>query len=250
MLQKSQIFIKDNAAQLAREAANIFSAIAGESVTQRGHFSVAISGGSTPRDTHRMLAKEPHRSRVPWDKTHIFWVDERCVPADHPASNYGAAKEDFLDHVPIPGENIRPVRGNVPPEDGATKYQQELIDFFQQEDGEFPVFDLILLGIGMDGHTASLFPGQKALEEKTKLIMAVKGGDPDISRLTMTFPLINRARQILFLVSGKRKAAVVKAILDGGKALLPARYVQPLDGKLMWLLDRDSASELPKDTTS
>jgi 6-phosphogluconolactonase len=197
-----------------------------------------------------MLAKEPYRSQIPWDKTHIFWVDERCVPEDNPASNYGEAKKDFLDQVPIPGENIHPMPGDASPEDGAIKYQQELIDFFQQGDGEFPVFDLILLGIGMDGHTASLFPGQRALEEKTKLIVAVKGGDPDINRLTMTYPVINRARQILFLVSGKRKAAVVKAILEEGKALLPARYVHPLKGKLIWLLDRDSASELPKDITS
>lgn len=242
MIPKTQIIIKDNPTHLALEAANIFATIARESVSQREHFSVAISGGSTPRDTHKMLAEDPYVSEIPWDKTHIFWVDERCVPENNPASNYGRAKRDFLDQVPIPQKQVYPMPGNASPEDGAIKYQRKLIDFFQLGAGKFPVFDLIFLGIGTDGHTASLFPGQIALEEKTKLVVAVKGGNPDLSRLTMTYQVLNHARQIVFLVSGKKKAAVLKAIFKHGKADLPAQRVQPITGELTWLLDNEAAS--------
>ena len=160
---KSQIIIKDSPDSLAREAAEIFVAMARESVAHRDHFSVAISGGSTPRHMHKMLAEDPYLSEMPWYKTHIFWVDERCVPENDPASNYGAAKSDFIDRVPVPKVNIHPMPCRVSPEDGAIRYQRELIDFFQSGDDRFPVFDLIFLGIGTDGHTASLFPGQRAL---------------------------------------------------------------------------------------
>jgi 6-phosphogluconolactonase len=242
MIPKSQIIIKDNPTHLALAAANIFTTIARESVTQRRHFSVAISGGSTPKDMHRMLAEDPFRSDIPWDRTYIFWVDERCVPENNSASNYGAAKREFLDKVPVPEANIYPMPGKASPEDGAVKYQGELIDFFQLAAATFPVFDLIFLGIGTDGHTASLFPGHRTLEEKTKLVVAVKGGNPDVNRLTMTYPILNRARHIVLLVSGEEKAAVLGIIFENSKAQLPAQMIQPISGKLTWLLDNEAAS--------
>jgi len=196
---------------------------------------------------HRMLAEEPHSTKTPWGRTHIFWVDERCVPEKDRASNYGAAKRDFLDKVPIPAGHVHPMPLEASHEEGALIYQQKLMDFFQLEAGQFPIFDLIFLGIGKDGHTASLFPGQKALDETEKPVIAVKGGDPDVNRLTMTYPVLNRAKQIVFLVTGKGKAAVLKTIFEVAGAGLPARTVNPINGKLTWLIDRDAASMLPEE---
>ena len=241
------ITIKANAALMSEQGVELFCRAAKDSVERRGRFAVALSGGSTPRQMHRTFAKGPCRSQIFWDRTHIFWVDERCVPADDPESNYGAARKDFLDHVPIPAEQVHPMPGHGFPEDGALSYQKELVDFFLLNDGEFPIFDLIFLGIGRDGHTASLFPGQKALEERESLVLAVKGGRPDVHRLTMTFPVLNHARQLVFLVSGKEKAGVLKNIIEEKGARLPAQKVKPLNGNLIWLLDRKAGSLLSEE---
>jgi len=245
MLPKNEIIVKDNPTHLAQTAATIFSGTARTSVSEKERFVVAISGGSTPRTMHRMLAQEPYRSEIPWDKTHIFWVDDRCVPVNDRASNYGAVKKDLLERIPIPGEQIHPMPGEAPPEDGAIKYQGVLMNFFQLEEGQFPIFDLIFLGMGPDGHTASLFPGQRALNEKKRLVVAVKGGSPDVNRLTMTYPVLNRAGQIVFLVSGKGKCEILKTAFENREARLPAQKIRPINGGLIWLLDRDAASLLP-----
>jgi len=242
-----EISIKADASLLTKKGAALLSHVAKESIEKRGRFIVALSGGSTPRDMHRTLAKEPCRSQIAWDRTYIFWADERCVPADNPASNYGAAKRDFLDHVPLPADHVYPMPGLGSPIDGALRYQKELIDFFDLNDGLFPIFDLIFLGIGTDGHTASLFPGQWSLAEKERLVLTVKGGNPDVNRLTMTFPVLNHARQVVFLVSGKEKAAVLKAIIEEHGTQFPAQNIQPLNGKLIWLLDREAASLLSRE---
>jgi len=244
MTNKQTIIIESNAAGLARKGAEIFSRAAKESVEKKGRFAVAISGGSTPRSMHSMLGKEPFYSNIPWGKTDIFWADERCVPSNHPDSNFGAAKKDFLDLVPIPKEHIHPLQGGLSPKEGALWYQQKLIKFFQRKEDEFPLFDLIFLGIGTDGHTASLFPGQSALNEMKKWVVAVKGGNPDVNRLTLTFPVINRGKQIVFMISGKKKASVVKTAFKDIQSGLPAQLVQPLKGTLIWLLDREAASLL------
>jgi 6-phosphogluconolactonase len=244
MTNKQTIIIESNAAGLARKGAEIFSKAAKESVGMKGRFAVAISGGSTPRSMHSMLGEEPFYSDIPWDKTDIFWADERCVPKNHPDSNFGAANKDFLDRVPIPKGHIHPLLGSLSYEEGALWYQQKLIKFFQRKEDEFPLFDLIFLGIGTDGHTASLFPGQSTLNEMKRWVVAVKGGNPDVKRLTLTFPVINRGKQIVFMISGKKKASVVKTALKGIQSGLPAQLVQPLKGKLIWLLDREAASLL------
>jgi len=244
MTNKQTIIIESNAAGLARKGAEIFSKAAKESVGMKGRFAVAISGGSTPRSMHSMLGEEPFYSDIPWDKTDIFWADERCVPKNHTDSNFGTAKKDFLDHVPIPKGHIHPMQGSLSHEEDALWYQQKLIKFFQRKEDEFPLFDLIFLGIGTDGHTASLFPRQSALNEMKRWVVAVKGGNPDVNRLTLTFPVINRGNQIVFMISGKKKASVVKTVLSGIQSGLPAQLVKPLKGTLVWLLDREAASLL------
>jgi 6-phosphogluconolactonase len=244
MLSNAQIIIRENPTELAMAGVSIFSEAARDCLKEKQAFAVAISGGSTPRQMHRILAEEAHISEVPWDKTHIFWVDERCVPRNDPASNYGTAKKDFLDRVPIPGDHIHAMRGEMSPEDGALTYQAELVSFFQSEEGDFPVIDLIFLGVGKDGHTASLFPGDKALDEMERTVVAVKGGDPFISRLTMTYAVLNRARRIVFLLSGRDKADIVKTIFEGPELQLPAQKIRPLNGTVTWILDGKAASLL------
>ena len=244
MTNKQTTIIESGFTDLANKGAEIFSRAAIESIEKRGRFAVAISGGSTPRVMHGMLAKEPYLSDIPWEKTHIFWVDERCVPENDPASNFGLARKDFLDRVPIPQNQIHPIPVEAYSEEGAGKYQRVLIDFFHLQKGEFPVFDLIFLGIGTDGHTASLFPGKSALNEMNRWVVAVKGGNPNVNRLTLTLPVINRGKQIVFMISGKKKASVVKNALKGIQSGLPAQLVKPIKGTLIWLLDREAASLL------
>jgi 6-phosphogluconolactonase len=237
------LVIEPDPAAAAQKGAAIFSRIASQSVALRGEFAVALSGGSTPRPMHRMLCEEPYLSAIPWARTNLFWVDERCVPVNHPASNYGAATIDFLGCVPIPETQVHPMPVHLPPEEGAAAYQEELVRWFKSQAHEVPVFDLICLGIGTDGHTASLFAGQKALGEKERLVVPVRGGDPQVDRLTMTFSLINNAREIVFLVSGKEKGVTLKAIIEGPPDRFPAQMVRPLRGNLTWLMDREAASQ-------
>ncbi len=246
-LNQGGIIIRDTPLQAAAAAADLFARTARECVFDKGFFTVAVSGGSTPRPMHRMLTKEPYRGEVPWNKTDIFWVDERWVPENDPESNYGAAKQDLLDKVDIPREQIHPMFGGGSPGEKGLKYQEKIIDFFQSKEREYPIFDLIFLGIGLDGHTASLFPGQETLWENDRIIIAVKGGNPCVDRITMTFPVLNSAAHIVFLVSGNGKAAVVNNILRGRKVGLPASKIQPKNGILTWILDKEAASMLPQE---
>jgi len=246
-MNQSEMIIRETSSQAALAAADLFAKTARECVSHEGFFTVAVSGGSTPRPMHRFLAEEPYRSEVPWPKTHLFWVDERCVSFEDPASNYGLARKDFLDQVPIPQNQVYPIPIEASPKEGAEIYQRVLIDFFHLQKGESPVFDLIFLGTGKDGHTASLFQGQKALGEMERLVVCVKGGAPNVSRITMTFPVLNHAKRIIFMVSGKNKADIVKTILEFPEARVPAQRVQPLNGNLTWLLDSESASRLSKE---
>jgi 6-phosphogluconolactonase len=241
------LIIADDPSSLARGAAGLFVRSAREGIVARGAFFAALSGGATPRETHRLLAQSPHVEAIPWKDTHLFWVDERCVAYTDPASNFGAAKKDFLSKIPMAEERIHPMPATVLPEDGATRYTKDLEAFLPQGPGGVPRFDLIFLGIGADGHTASLFPGQEPLEEQERWIVAVKGGNPGIHRLTMTLPVLNGGRQIIFLVSGKDKAPVVRKILEKEEVALPAGRVRPVDGQVTWLLDAEAASMLSKE---
>jgi len=246
MDNKARILVTNTPSILLEKGAEIFSRASKEGVARKGLFSVALSGGSTPRGMHRLLSREPYHSVVPWKGTHIFWVDERCVPRDHHDSNYGSARKDLLDSVPIPSEQVHPIPTGVSPEEGARQYQKEITDFFDTSEVSPPAFDLIFLGIGMDGHTASLFPGQTPLTGSKKWVISVKGGTPFVNRITMTYPLLNLARQVVFTVSGRGKAGILKTIFEEKNARLPAQAIRPSGGGLLWLLDRDAASLLPE----
>lgn len=230
--------------RLAEKGAEMFCEIAKKSILDRGRFVVAVSGGATPRAMHGRLSQDPYLSDLFWQHTHIFWVDERMVEFDHPASNFGTARKDLLEEIPIPFDHIYPMPVMTHPEDGAELYQMTLKTFFQGIGSDDPVFDLILLGIGTDGHTASLFPEKALSFPDQSWVISVRGGNPNVFRLTLTYFVLNRARHVLFLVSGKDKAVIVKSLFEDNTVDLPAKNIKPSKGTLTWLLDQEAASLL------
>ena len=236
----AEILILPDPEAVAREAARRFVALSRDAAGSRGRFSVALSGGSTPGLLYRLLAGELYRAQVPWEDVHLFWGDERCVPPGDPGSNHYLAQETLISRVPIPPGNVHRVRGELEPEMAARAYAQELQDFFC---GPHARFDLILLGLGEDGHTASLFPDSPLLSETERLVAAATAvyQDRPAERVTLTLPAINAARQILFLVTGFAKASVVQAIMEGADQRLPAQRIRPTAGQLDWLLDAEAA---------
>lgn len=217
-----------------------------EAVKERGRFTVALSGGSTPKNLFNLLATNA-RNSLPWDRMFFFWGDERHVPPKDPESNYRMADEAMLSKVPVPAENVFRMAGENPDAAAAAEsYEQTLRKFFQLNPGEFPRFDLILLGMGPDGHTASLFPGTAGLQEKSRLVIANWVEKLKTHRLTFTLPVLNAARCVAFLVSGTDKAPALRAVLEDNVPgdQYPSKLVQPKDGKLIWFLDRAAASEL------
>ena len=240
---KPEIVVLPDTEALAREAARRFSGQAVEAVRSRGRFSVALSGGSTPGRLYRLLAEEPFRTEIPWRGVHLFWGDERVVPPDDPGSNYRLADQEFISHVPIPADNVHRVRGELALETAARAYANSLEDFFC---GPHARLDLVLLGIGDDGHTASLFPGSAALGEAERLTAAVEAQyqDRPIGRVTLTLRAINSARSVLFLASGSSKADIVQAVIEGEQGAYPAQQVRPTAGEVTWLLDAEAASHL------
>jgi 6-phosphogluconolactonase len=210
-------------------------------VPARGRFAVALSGGSTPRTFYSLLASDPFRKEVDWTKVHVFWADERCVPPDDGESNYRLVLETLLSAVPVPVENIHRVRGELSPDEAARLYNEDLRAFFSGR--QIPVFDLAVLGAGIDGHTASLFPGSDALAERSRLVVPVRSAPGRPGRVTLTLPVLNNAAHVLMLVSGPSKAAVVQEIFEAGNAKrLPAGLVRPVNGTLEWLVDREAVS--------
>jgi 6-phosphogluconolactonase len=218
-----------------------------QAVAERGRFTIALSGGSTPRGLFTLLAANA-RSVLPWDKMFFFWGDERHVPPDDPESNYRMANESLLTKIPIAAANVFRIPAENPDAAAAAQgYEQTLQKFFQLQPGELPRFDLILLGIGPDGHTASLFPESAGLNEKSRLVIANWVEKIKTDRITFTYPVLNAARSVAFLVSGTDKAPALHAILENETALgehYPAKLVHPNDGKLIWFLDKAAASEL------
>jgi len=217
-----------------------------DAVAQRGRFTIALSGGSTPRNLYTLIAANASAS-LPWDRMFFFWSDERHVPPDDPESNYGMARDTLLSKVAIPPANIFPIPAENPDASAAAEiYEQTLRKFFAVGPGEFPRFDLILLGMGPDGHTASLFPETSALQEKSRLVVANWVEKLKASRITFTLPVLNAARCVAFLVSGADKAAVLHEVLEGDSPAekYPSKLVRPSEGKLIWFVDRAAASEL------
>ena len=215
-------------------------------VAERGRFTIALSGGSTPRNMYTLIAANA-ATTLPWDRMFFFFGDERHVPPDDPESNYRMANEALLSKVPVPPANVFRIPAENPDADAAAEmYEQTLRKFFALAPGEFPRFDLILLGIGPDGHTASLFPETAALQEKTRLVVANWVEKLNTSRITLTLPVLNHARCVAFLVSGIDKAAALHEVLEGKAPAekYPSKLVQPSEGKLIWFVDRAAASEL------
>ncbi|HEU4368140.1 MAG TPA: 6-phosphogluconolactonase [Methylomirabilota bacterium] len=241
-----EILVADDAAALAETAARAIVETALEAVAARGRFTVALAGGSTPRATYERLAQPPLRERMPWERTWIFFGDERGVAPDHPDSNYRMASQALLTKVPIPAAQIARIQGEAEdPEAAAAEYVRRVGEVFACKRGELPRFDLVLLGMGVDGHTASLFPGSPVLKEVFRPVAAVHAAAASIpQRFTFTFPLLNAAARVMFLVSGPEKAKAVKAVLGDAGGGLPAAMVRPTDGRLTWLLDRPAAALL------
>ena len=226
-----------NPSELARSAAEHFIARTNEAIDRKGFATVALSGGSTPKSLYELLADESFRDRVQWSKIHFFWSDERHVPPDHPESNYRMAHEAMLSHINIPPNNIHRVQSENPDASAAaSEYQQTIAQVTKQS---LPELDLILLGLGPDGHTASIFPGSEVLHETERLVSAPWVEKFKSYRITMTLPLINNGASIVFLVSGAEKSQIVKEVLEGSKKY-PAQYVQPVHGELLWLLATDT----------
>lgn len=228
-------------ASLSRSAADFIVALVRRAVASRGRFSMALSGGSTPKRLYALFASPPHRDAVPWPEVHVFWADERCVPKEDPESNYKLAFDTFLQTVPIPSENIHRIHGEAEPAAAARLYEEDLHSFFG---GAVPVFDLILLGAGEDGHTASLLPGSAAVRETKRLAVPVYAAPPKLNRVTLTLPVLNHGACVLFLAAGRSKAAVVHEIIeDGNPKCYPAGLVRSEHG-VVWMLDREAAGAL------
>jgi 6-phosphogluconolactonase len=243
---KPEVRIVEDADTLAVEAAIEFARLASDAVDTRDLFTVALSGGSTPRRLYSILAGEPWRSQLPWTKMHFFWSDERHVPPDHPDSNYRMAHEALLSRVPVPAENIHRIKGEESDAaQAAADYQREIQNACHLTADQEPRFDLVLLGLGSDGHTASLFPGTEALSEGEHFVVANWVEKLNANRLTLTLPVLNNAMNVIFLVSGRDKADILRAVLEGDHAgEYPAQLVQPTAGRLLWLVDSDAAASL------
>ncbi len=241
------IEILPDAKALALRAADVFALAAQAAAAARGRLAAALSGGETPRALYHALARQQFAQKVPWRRVHLYWSDERCVPPGDPASNYGMAHEAFIKHVPIAAANVHRMQGEREPEAAALAYDEELraLAKLERPASDVPVFDLVLLGLGRDGHTASLFPHSPALDEEDRFCVATEapGGSP---RLTLTLPVINSARRVMVMASGADKAGMVAEVFEGFRLpkAVPAQAVAPVKGQLLWLLDEDAAAEL------
>ena len=262
------IMVLPDRSSLAREAAMRFVAIARESVQARRRFAVVLSGGSTPRELYALLATSEFSSQVDWSRAYFFWGDERAVSPDHPDSNYRMANEALLSRVLVPAENIHRIRTELPAEDAAREYEKTIQDFFGRgltqmnadkkidlrstawlwrtspQSIRVPIFDLVLLGLGANGHTASLFPHTRVLHDTLRWVAAEYIEQVKMWRITFTAPIINAAENILWLVAGADKATTVREVLRGAYRPddLPAQLIQPAHGQAVWLLDKDAAS--------
>jgi 6-phosphogluconolactonase len=243
-----EIQVLENAEAVSRAAAEMMVSLARQKLKSKESFAVALSGGSTPKKMFAILANDAAlRGQMPWESVQFFWGDERHVPPDHTDSNYRMANEAMLSKVPVPAENIHRIRAENPDAGKvAEDYEQELREFFRIETEQLPAFDCVFLGMGPDGHTASLFPGTEALHERKRLVVS-NWVDKFLSyRITMTVPVLNNADTVIFLVNGKEKAEPLRVVLEGQKQTdrFPSQLIEPTHGKLLWLVDRAAARQL------
>src|SRR5690349_21601709 len=242
MPSEPQVRVLASDEELFRASAEKFCEIGKQAVREHGRYTVALSGGSTPKGLHHELATT-FANELPWDKVFFFWGDERHVPPDFPESNFRMAKETLLSKLPIPTENVFRMAGNLPDANQAASiYEQALREFFHPAPGQFPRFDFILLGIGPDGHTASLFPGTRALEEKQHFVAGNWVEQHSTWRITLTYPVLNNAANVMFLVEGSGKAGIVSKALKDPSANLPCQRVRPENGNLMWYMDQTAGA--------
>lgn len=244
----AEVRILPDGAAIARRGAQEFVEIAVAAVKEKGSFQVALSGGSTPKALYGLLVNDSAlRSQVPWDKIHLFFGDERHVKPDDPQSNYRMAVETLISKSPLKPEQVSRIKAEYPEaEDAAQEYEREIRTHFKLTDGQFPRFDLVLLGMGSEGHTASLFPGTKALHENRRVAVHNWVGKVLMNRITLTVPAINSAAHILFMVQGANKAPALTAVLERvyEPEQLPAQLIQPVNGTLLWLVDTAAGSML------
>jgi len=244
-----EYIVEPDSSALARRAAEHIVDIAAQAATKRGRARIAISGGSTPKAAFQLLADpgQPLFKRMPWDKLDLYWVDERTVPPDDLESNYRMTREAMLDHVPLKPEQIHRMEGELQPEVAAARYESLLRNTFRLEGAETPRFDLVQLGMGDDGHTASLFPHTDAIHEMSRLVTANQVPQKDTWRITLTWPVINEASSVFFLIGGKNKAELVREVFTESRdpERLPSQLIWPASGILTLILDKDAAALLP-----
>jgi 6-phosphogluconolactonase len=238
-----------DAAGMALAAATRFAHRVEEAVARRGIARMAISGGSTPQAMFKLLADpaQPFVATIPWDKLQLFWVDERCVPPDHPDSNYGVCRNLLLSKVPITEANIFRMEGELDPEEAASRYEAALRNAMKLEGAESPHFDMVELGMGPDGHTASLFPHTDAINEIGRICVANHVAQKDTWRITLTWPVINQGHDVVFEIAGAEKTAILAEVLTGPRDpdRLPSQLIRPSNGRLLFLLDEAAAAKLP-----
>jgi 6-phosphogluconolactonase len=255
MKMNAIVQVAENSEELSRLAAENFVHFAVEAVRENGLFTVALAGGSTPRNFYSLLSdpEKPFRTQVPWDKIHFCWGDERHVPPDHPDSNYRMARETLLSKVPVPSENIHRIKGEIAEaSEAADQYDETLRELFRLGAGRFPRFHLILLGLGSDGHTVSIFPGSEVINENRRLVVATPSKDLKTDRITLTPPVLNKAQALIFLVSGSEKAQALHEVLEGEyePERLPAQLTRANKSTVLWFVDEQAASMLRSQTTS
>lgn len=246
---KPDIRIFKDLEKLSHHAAELFVEQAAEAISQRGRFLVALNGGNTPMRLFQLLATD-FREKLDWSNVHVFWGDERCVPVDDPGSSYGQAKEALLSHVNIPENNIHRIKGELPPPVASKEYAQTLKSF-AEDNLDFPHFDLVYLGMGEDGHTASLFPGSPVEVTEPTLPVTANYQDRPANRVTLTQLVFNEAQMIAFMATGSKKANTLAEVLSDryNPELFPAQRIDPKHGELIWLVDEDAASKLPSSLT-
>jgi 6-phosphogluconolactonase len=245
MLNKRvEVVIADDLASLSEQAAELVVRCITDRAQVADRVAIVLSGGTTPKGVYERLASENFRHRIPWNRVHLFWGDERCVPPQDPESNYLLAYKTLVSRVPVPPENVHRMPGEkADSEKAADEYEQTLRDFFRSSPGEWPIFDLVLLGIGSDGHTASLFPGLSVLQEKQRWVAAPYVDKLKAYRLTLTPPVFNHARQVIFLAAGQEKAEVIKElqVITPAQERFPFQLIRPDHGKLVFFLDKPAA---------
>ena len=240
----SNTSVFDTPEQLAVAAAERFVECAREFHGTLERFSVALAGGNTPRRVYELLVTDRFKNRIDWPQVYLFFGDERSVPPDHPESNYRTVYESLISQVPIPPKNVHRIVGEGNPNENARAYENQLRTFFAGL--SWPRFALVLLGMGEDGHTASLFPNSAALQEMSRWVVPTKNEQSGQDRITLTVPVFNHARHVTFLVTGKKKAQRLKEVLrpEPGSGQLPAQAIKPIDGSVEWLVDAEAASLL------